>query len=512
MAVFSNHSSGGGKKMKINQQVTLTYNKETEYVVIPYLQEEGIKKEWLKLLLPTLKDEFPMEAFIQEKSKPVIYMQESWVQLEFLPIEKEQVNPIEDIRKAFSAFAKQSTSDCQLVLDHLHIEGVTQEELIQIAVQALFEGAYHFNKRALTQVRDTNIFSMRGQLTDEKTQTITLVVSKSCKEAITKGMTYGQAINRARTIANIPNNYLHVKEFAAYARQLAAHYGLACTVLGNEELKANGCGGILSVNAGSEQEANLIVLSYHGDEKAERNAVIGKGVMFDAGGYHLKSLEGMDGMKYDMCGAANVLAVIEIVAALKSKTNLMVVIPAVENVISPDATKMGDVITTMSGKTVEIWNTDAEGRLILCDALTYAIRQGATKLIDVATLTYSCQGALGSEISGIFSNCEDFYKVFLKHANKTGEKVWRLPLDAIYHKLLKNTKTADLMNYAPGYAAGASVAACFLEEFIENDLPWIHLDVVGTAVCRSEGVHKEKGATGVLISTITSYLEQGAKA
>lgn len=497
--------------MKINQNTVLTYNKETEYVVIPYLQEEGIKKEWLNLLLPTLKDIFPVGAFIKEESKPVIYMEETWIQFEFLPIIREQANSIEDVRKAFSAFGKANKHDCQILFDNLHIEGLKEEGLLQVAIQALFEGAYSFNKEALTKVTSDNIFVLREALTDEKEElTITIVTSMASnlyEEAITKGIIYGKAINRARTLGNLPNNYLHVKDFSEYAKNLAKHYGLEYEVLGDEKLKELNCGGILSVNAGSSEEANLIVLKYSGEEDKELNAIIGKGVMFDAGGYHLKSLDGMDGMKYDMCGAANVISVIEIAAALKYKTNLMVVIPAVENVISPNATKMGDVITTMSGKTVEVWNTDAEGRLILCDALTYAIYKGATKLIDLATLTYSCQSALGSEISGIFSNCESFYEGFIKHVNKTGEKVWRLPLDPIYHKLVKNTKTADLINYAPGYGAGASVAACFLEEFIEDGLPWIHLDTVGTAVCRNESQYREKGATGVLISTIASYLE-----
>ena len=498
--------------MQITQSTTLTYNEETEYIVIPYLKEEGIKEEWLRLLLPTFKEEFPIEAFIKEQSKPVIYMNQTWVQLEFLPIIREQVNPLEDVRNIFSQFGKTNNQNCQIPLEHLHIEGILQSEMIQIIVEALYEGAYYFNKEHLTKVTSENIFVLREHLTDEKSDlTITLVMNTDYKDVIQKGMVYGKAINRGRTIANIPNNYLHVKEFSAYAKQLATHYGLECEVLGNEALQALNCGGILSVNAGSDKEANLVVLKYQGSKEKELNALIGKGVMFDAGGYHLKSLDGMDGMKYDMCGAANVLAVIEMLAALKCETNLLAVIPAVENVISPAATKMGDVITTMSGKTVEIWNTDAEGRLILCDALTYAIRQGATKLIDLATLTYSCQGALGTEISGIFSNNEAFYQEFLTYANKSGEKVWRLPLDTIYHKLLKNTKTADLINYAPGYGAGASVAACFLEEFIEERLPWIHLDVVGTAVCRSDISTKEKGATGVLASTIASYLEHTSK-
>lgn len=494
--------------MEIRQKHLLKFEKANESILIPYMKEEGIEKEWLKRILP-LNYQFPIDEWIQNNSKPVIQVEDTWVQIEFLPIIREKASLVEDLKEAFGAFGKRNQTHCQIVCEQLVHRGIETQELIQLMVQAMLEGAYRFRKEYLIQVTTENIFEMREKLTDEKEAVeLTLILAEDCEEAIQIGKVYGKAINRARTIANIPNNYLHVKDFTAYAKQLAAYYELDCQVLGKDELEALHSGGILSVNAGSNEEANLIVLKYKGNSSDALEAVIGKGVMFDAGGYHLKSLDGMDGMKYDMCGSANVLAVIEVIASLKCKTNLMVVIPAVENVISPDATKMGDVITTMSGKTVEIYNTDAEGRLILCDALTYAIREGATRLIDLATLTYSCQGALGTEVSGIFANSEAFYEAFIKQANKTGEKIWRLPLDPVYHKVLKNTQTADLMNYAPGYAAGASVAACFLEEFIEKDLPWIHLDVVGTAVCRSEQKDKAKGATGVLISTIASLIQQ----
>lgn len=496
--------------MKINQNEFLTIENTKEYVLIPYMQEKGIKEEWLQLLLP-LNDYSVIEEWVKEESRLVIQIEDTWVQVEFLPIKREKAHIVEDLKEVFGAFGKRNKNNCQIVFEYLEIEELQKEALIQLSVQALLEGAYTFRKEYLTQVTTENIFQMREKLTDEKEALeITLVLKTDCVESAKKGLIYGKAINRARTLSNLPNNYLHVKDFAAYAQQLADFYQMECNILGQEDLEALHSGGILSVNEGSSEEANLIVLNYRGSDSKKLNAVVGKGVMFDAGGYHLKSLEGMDGMKYDMCGAANVLGVIEIIAALKSETNMIVIIPAVENVISSGATKMGDVITTMSGKTVEIWNTDAEGRLILCDALTYAIRLGATKLIDVATLTYSCQGALGTEISGIFSNNEDFYKSFIRKAKQIGEKVWRLPLDPIYHKLLRNTNTADLINYAPGYAAGASVAACFLEEFIEKGLPWIHLDTVGTSVCRGERRDKEKGATGVLISTIATFIEDEA--
>lgn len=492
--------------MQVYQSSSIQLKREKEYILIPYRKEKGVQKEWLQFLLPL--DDGILDEWIQSKEKRVIRIENCWIQVEFLPILQESASLIEDLKIAFQSFGKKNTHDYQILLEHLDVDMVTKEELIQIVVQAILEGAYQFNKEVLKVLNQETLFEMRHLLTDEKEQlTLTIIAAGNFQKAIETGLIYGRAINYARTLANLPNNYLNIHSFTSYTKQLADFYQLEYEALGKEELEKLNCGGILSVNAGCKEEPRLIKVMYRGNESQALSAIIGKGVMFDAGGYHLKSLEGMNGMHYDMCGAANVLAVLEIITALKSKENVMLLIPVVENVISSEATKMGDVITTMSGKTVEVWNTDAEGRLILCDALTYAIKQGATRLIDLATLTYSCQNALGSEISGLFSNNEDFYQDFKEQAHKMGEKVWRLPLDPIYHNLLKHTITADLVNYAPGYGAGASIAACFLEEFIEKDIPWIHLDIVGTAVCREEKKNKVKGATGILTTTIASYLE-----
>lgn len=415
---------------------------------------------------------------------------------------------LNDLVEVFRCFGKQAEEDYHILLEGLQFKNHSVQEVIETIIKAMFIGAYSFSKEKLSEAMSRRLFSMREELKNEKTtRTFTLISSEDLKNSIEKAINYGQCINYARTLGDIPNNYLHVKQLAEYISDLAKEYDLTSEILGEKELKVLHSGGILGVNAGSDEEANLITIYYEGCKGAPITALIGKGVMFDSGGYHLKSIGEMNGMKYDMCGAANMIAAFEIAVRQKSKMNILVVIPAVENVISPSACKMGDVLTTMSGKTVEVYNTDAEGRLILCDALTYAIKKGARRMIDLATLTYSCQKALGNEFSGIFSNNDQFYEAFLKRSVEQCEKIWRLPLDSTYHKQLYRTQTADLINYVPGSLGGASIAACFLEEFVDKDIPWIHLDVVGTAVKREENKMQSVGATGVLIASIAAFLE-----
>lgn len=330
-----------------------------------------------------------------------------------------------------------------------------------------------------------------------------LIYSKEdVRELVLRGINIADVVNRARTLSNLPNNYLHQEELAEYAQLLEQKYHsqknkLRVTILGQKKLKELNCGGILGVNQGSRRDAKLIVLEYQGGE-GETIGLLGKGLMFDSGGYHLKSFESMDGMHYDMCGAANVLAVMELLVKNQTKINVMAIIPAVENLIGPEAMKMSDVITTMSGKTVEVVNTDAEGRLVLADAITYAVRQGCKKIVDLATLTYSCMKALGSGYSGVFSNNEALYEEFSKACGRSGEKAWRLPLDECYTRLLRTSTTADLSNYAMNAPAGGSIAAGFLNEFTENT-PWLHIDMVGTAVTRSDN---KTTATGVMIRSV----------
>jgi len=470
--------------MKIFMAENALSLKERENIVFPYFEEAQIYEYLQKE--PTLKRE----------------------KLELLHISKTEKTLQESARIVFMKFGKSLKHSCQISLYCLEKLKMS-DEFIELMMQAIVEGSYSFAKHELKQLQDITVFDAREILTDEKNNiTLTLITYHNKAEAIHRGYMTGHCINHARTLGNIPNNFLHVKEFAAYATSMAKDNHLKIDILGDERLKALSCGGILAVNQGSEEEANLITITYEGAQDEPFYALIGKGVMFDAGGYHIKNMSGMEGMKYDMCGAANMLAVVELLAKRKARVNVLLVIPVVENVISPGACKMGDVITTMSGKTVEIYNTDAEGRLILCDAISYAVNEGVKEILDLATLTYSCQEALGSYISGIFSNNDQVYNRFLESVHRVGEKVWRLPLDPIYHKPIQESQTADLVNYVPGYRAGANIAAGFLEEFIPAHIGWIHLDIVGTSVKRQNSEYVEIGATGVLTAAIADYMER----
>lgn len=426
----------------------------------------------------------------------------------FLPLKQDRGAALEGLRDAFRELGRELSADCQILLEGLQLPGFSGQEVAEQAVKAMYYGAYSFVPGKLKELTGKRIYSMRNELKEEKDSLlVTVISSSSIGESLKKAADYGQCINHARMLGDLPANYLRSREFSWYLEDLARDYGLEYEILGNQELSALHSGGILGVNSGSAEEARLISLYYEGQKGAPVTALVGKGVMFDSGGYHLKSLSSMEGMKYDMCGAANMAAAFEIAVRQKSRKNLLLLIPAVENLIGPAALKMGDVLTTMSGRTVEVYNTDAEGRLILCDALTYAARKGARTILDLATLTNSCRKALGDEISGIYSNEEAVCRAFEETAKRQGEKVWRLPLDECYHRLLYRTETADLINYAPEGEGGASVAACFLEEFIEEDTAWIHMDIVGTSVNRRETSRHAKGASGILAASVAAFLE-----
>lgn len=324
-----------------------------------------------------------------------------------------------------------------------------------------------------------------------------IVANEDVSADIERGCLYAQGINHARDWANAPANQMTPMQLAEEARELAKRYALGCEILDRSELVKLKAGGLLAVAKGSDQEPCMIVLTYQGAGKDDPYTVlIGKGLTFDAGGYHLKS-DNFD-MKYDMCGGADVLGALEIIAANHFARNVAVVIPACENLINGSAYKGSDVITTMSGKTVEIVNTDAEGRMILCDAITYAQTHIAhvERIVDIATLTGACARALGDVYTGVFANDETFYEELVKALAASDEDGWRLPLNPKYHELLKSN-SADLVNSVKD-SAGASVAACFLEEFIHDSIAWIHLDIAGVAYS------KENGANGAMVRTLAN--------
>ena len=409
----------------------------------------------------------------------------------------------------FRKLGKKRGGDCRIAVKR---EGFSEEEWIQMlcnGVCSLYDGAYRFSRNGVKKLgRQRNVYENRDALSDYGETCYTFVLEGTAQElaALERGEILGRCKGYARTLGNLPNNYLHTEDLAAYAHTLAQKLGIFCEIYGDRKLEELGCGGLLAVNQGSRREAAMMVLRYEGTKGSPWTALVGKGLLFDAGGYHLKSIDGMNGMKYDMCGAAGVLEILEYLVAQKVKKNVMAVLMLAENVISPDAVKMGDVITTLSGKTVEVYNTDAEGRLVLCDGITFAQRMGARTVIDLATLTYSAQSALGDQVTALFGNDCEALENWKKAAAFTGEHYWQLPMGPIYHKMIEWSICADFANYAPGRGAGASVAACFLENFVEEGTQWSHLDMVGPSVVRKETEEMAEGASGACISTLAAYL------
>lgn len=420
-----------------------------------------------------------------------------------------EVSTRENVGAFFRRLGKKRGESCQIRLISEKTED--SKHLLESAVCALYDGAYQFRKETLKKLDRNSIYEMRDLLTDFGETEYTFITEQICeeegKEAIRRGSWLGKVKGYARTLGNLPNNYLHTEEMVTYAEKVAKDCKMTCRVLGDRELKEMGAGGILAVNQGSRREAAMVVLEYEGAAGEEKIGLVGKGLMFDAGGYHLKSIDGMNGMKYDMCGAAGILETMEFLAKNQVKKNLVAVLMLAENVISPDAVKMGDVITMLSGNTVEVYNTDAEGRLVLADGLTYVQRAGAEKVVDLATLTYGAQSALGDATTALFVNQDAIEEAWKKAAALTGERFWRLPVDETYHQMLLWSQCADFANYAPGKGAAASTAASFLENFIEEGTQWVHLDMVGPSVNRSESDELAQGATGAGISTIIHYVE-----
>ena len=338
---------------------------------------------------------------------------------------------------------------------------------------------------------------------------LTLIVERrselaAAEEALRQGQAIGEGCQWARDLGNQPPNVCNPAYLAEQALALAEELGLGCEILDRPAMAALGMNALLAVARGAAAEPRLIILHYKGAKAADKPIVlVGKGVTFDSGGISLKPGADMDEMKYDMGGAAAVLGTIKAVARMALPLNLTVIVPAAENMPDGNATRPGDIVSTMSGQTVEILNTDAEGRLLLCDALTYAERFNPDTVIDVATLTGACVVALGHVASGLFANKDSLARDLQEAGEETGDRAWHLPLWDDYQELLKSP-FADMANIG-GRWGGAISAACFLSRFAKK-YDWAHLDIAGTAWTSG----KDKGATGRPVPLLAQYLLQRA--
>ena len=333
---------------------------------------------------------------------------------------------------------------------------------------------------------------------------------KNSLKIIQHSVVVSDAVIFTRDISNLPPNDCSPKDLATLSKKLSENQKVKVRVIEKEEMKSYGFEGILAVGKGSASSPKLIVLEYSGSTKNRPIVIVGKAVTFDTGGISIKPPEKMDEMKFDKCGGCNVLGIMKAVSDLGLDTNVIGIIPAVENMPSGTSYRPGDIIKMYNRKTVEVLNTDAEGRIILGDALSFAVKTFAPKaIIDMATLTGAAIIALGTNVAALVGNDDDLVTKILEYSNLTGEKIWQLPLFEEYKEQLKSSN-ADMKNIG-GRSAGAITAAAFLSNFVE-DTPWVHLDIAGTAWTQEgtkEKSYNPKGATGFGIRTIVKYISSG---
>ena len=368
------------------------------------------------------------------------------------------------------------------------------------AVRAIVEGAFVGNF-------DPDYY--KSDRKDQKVDALTVVArgdQAKLERAVDEARIVGESQNFTRDLVNEPSNRMTPTILADRAKKMAAEVGLKCDVYGEAKIKELKMGAFWSVAQGSDEPPTLIVLRYEPAGAPEKPVLglVGKGITFDTGGISIKPSDGMEKMKYDMAGGATMIGAMRAIALLKPKLKITAIILATENMPSGKAQKPGDVQIAMSGKSIEIINTDAEGRLVLADGLFYARQLGCTHLIDAATLTGAVVVALGSINAGIFANDDAMYNRFSNALDKAGEKMWRLPLDDEYKEITRSN-IADIVN-SGGRWGGAITAAMFLKEFAE-DTPWIHLDIAGTAWTEDAKPWIAKGPSGIAVRSLIEFVQ-----
>ena len=337
---------------------------------------------------------------------------------------------------------------------------------------------------------------------------------EALRRGVERGRVVGESVNFTRDLANEPGAYMTPTIMAERAQEIANEFGLEIDVLDQSRIEEEGMGAFLSVARGSDQPPKLMVLKYMPDGKKSVEdgenylALVGKGITFDTGGISIKPSENMELMKYDMTGGATVLGVMRAIAQLKPPIPILGVVPSTENMPSGKATKPGDVVRAMTGKTIEVINTDAEGRLILADAVAYAKKLGATQVIDMATLTGAVSIALGDVNTGILGTDQKLIDEVIESGREVGEKFWQLPLDKEYTKQIKSD-IADIKNVG-GRKAGTITAAAFIKEFADG-ISWAHLDIAGTAWGDEAKPSRSKGPTGVAVRSLINFIERASR-
>ena len=398
----------------------------------------------------------------------------------------------EAVRSAVRAVADSGAADATFYFGELPVKGQGSEwQAMQLGI-GVGEATYRFDRlKSKKEDRKHSVKFGLGLLAKP---------SAAVARALERGAALAQGMALAKDLGNLPSNVCTPSYLARQAQELAKKYRLKCRVLGEKELRQLGMGALLAVTKGSREPSKLIVLEYHGGAKSDKPVVlVGKGITFDTGGISLKPSAEMDEMKYDMSGAGSVLGTLTAVAELQLPLNLIGIVPSCENMPGGNAIKPGDIVTSMSGQTIEILNTDAEGRLILCDALTYAERFKPAAVVDIATLTGACVIALGHVASGVYANDDELAEELVQAGQEAWDRAWHMPLWEDYQEQLKSP-FADMANIG-GRPAGSVTAACFLSRFTKS-YKWAHLDIAGTAWRTG----RDKGSTARPVPLLTMFL------
>ncbi|HZH58752.1 MAG TPA: leucyl aminopeptidase [Metabacillus sp.] len=487
---------------QIDQQDTLViglYQKNSKLTGIAKEIDERLGGDLSQLL---------KEGDLQTKYKSITKLHTlgklSFKRIFFVGLGKEEKLSFDRLKKVFGELFKtiQKAKHQSLIiaLDSFHSEESGDQEVAHALAEAFALSTYKIldykqkSNEPEKMIETVHILSENGDLNE----------IKSCLEV---GYAFGTGTNSARTLTNMPPNLLTATELAAYSVELAKRYQFDFEILEKDDMERLGMGALLAVNKGSEEPPKMIVLKYQGKEEwTDVIGLVGKGITYDTGGYSIKPKDGIVGMKTDMGGAAAVLGAMEIIGETRPEQNVVAVIPSTDNMISGGAFKPDDVIVSLSGKTIEVLNTDAEGRLALADGITYAKFHGANYLVDVATLTGGVIIALGTETTGAMTNNEALFEQVLQASHECDEPVWRLPISENDKKRVRNSKMADLNN-SPGREGHAIMAGTFIGEFAENT-PWVHLDIAGTATTSKESELGPSGATGVMTRTLATFVER----
>jgi leucyl aminopeptidase len=383
---------------------------------------------------------------------------------------------------------------------HEQVKGIKFLDIAQAITEGLYFGAYRYDEYISNDGKKKKPDAIEMSMIDSSAAFVS-----AAKKGITPGSILGQSQNIARTLANRPANAVTPQKLAEEARKMARQSHLRCTVFNDKQLTAKKMGGIMAVGQGSANKPRLIILDYK-PAKASKNApvigLVGKAITFDSGGISIKPGEGMQDMKFDKSGGIAVLGAMQAIAKLKPKVRVIGLIPSAENMPSGLAYRPGDIVTTYSGKTVEIQNTDAEGRMILCDAITYAQELGCQTIVDIATLTGACVVALGLKRAGVMGNDEKLVEQLKEASKQTGERIWPLPCDDEFVEAMKS-KVADLKNTG-GRWGGACTAAAFLSQFVKK-AKWAHLDIAGVGVWGADESWAP-GSVGFGVRLLTAFV------